>query len=120
MSHWSDNRGPDALHWSDDLRHYLQSGDVILSRTVSDVSPAAFEDSVRGLIGSRGPRYGTGEAAETGGGCRSHSRYVESAAGLVWTFIISGNGISGGVMSCSSPVRLVMDIDLADRPLVRI
>ena len=65
LSHWSENRGPDASHWSDNVRHCLQKGDVILSGTSSDVSPAAFEDSVVGTISSGGPRYGTGEAAET-------------------------------------------------------
>ena len=64
VSHWSENRGPDASHWSDDVRHYLQKGDVILSRTGSDVSPDAFEDSVLGTIGLGGPRYGTGDAVD--------------------------------------------------------
>ena len=56
-------RGSDVLHWSYNVRHNLQKGDVILSRTCSDVSPAAFKDSVAGTIGLGGPRYGTGEAA---------------------------------------------------------
>ena len=52
VSHWSENRGSDVSQWSDNVRHYLQKGDVILSCTGSDVSPAALEDSVVGPGGS--------------------------------------------------------------------
>ena len=71
--------------------------------------------------------HGTKPAADrpqgAGVGCMSHSRCVRvscnSRAGSVWTLIIAGNGISSSVMSCSSPLRLVMDIDVAGllRPL---
>ena len=54
--HWSENRGPDMSHWSDDVRHYLKKGDVILSRTGSDGSPAASEYSVVSCRDS--PGYG--------------------------------------------------------------
>ena len=50
--------------------HDVQRGDVILPRTGSEKSPAVLEDCVMGMIGSGGPRYGTGEAAETTGNGR--------------------------------------------------
>ena len=65
VSYWSENRGPDVSHWSDNVRHDIQRGDVILSRTGSDVSPAVFEDSVVGTIGSGGPPVHRGSCRDS-------------------------------------------------------
>ena len=119
MSHWSENRGPDVSHWSDNVRHDIQMGDVILSQTSSDVSPAAFQDSVVGTIGwGGGGRYGTGEAAETpqemvvDSECRNESPTVfeDSAAHIIG----SGSPRYGTGEAAETPQEMAVDSECQD------